>query len=432
MLNKLSDIKNNYLFKIFSLNSIHVFLKLLFGFFTSKAIALYVGPSGMGLLGNFRSFLGLIENIALLGFQNGIVKYISEHKDHPIEYRKIVFTSGIIVLFSTLLLSLFLIFAVDFLTHSILKDQDFYQYIFYLMALLLPFYIGSVYIISIVNGLHHYKSVILVQLISGVLTLGISLWLIIFFNTIGALLSLLIGQVVLCFILIFYSTKNHLFKGVFSFQNFDVKLIKNFSEYAFMALISGVIGSFILLQIRNEIINQEGLFVSGVYEGLQRISSYYLLFISTIISLYFLPKLAQQNSIKEEKEIVRTYLYYIIPIFGLGLIALFFIRDFVIQILFSPEFKSMENLFFWQLLGDFLKAISLLFGYILIAKKQTKIFIITEISSLLILYFSTHFLLQKNTIIGVVQAYSLTYFIYLIVLIFYFRKLLFSSSDKMQ
>lgn len=426
----ISNIKQKSLFKILTLNSLHILLKLIFGFLTSKAIAIFVGPTGMGLLGNFRSFLNLIENIAILGFQNGIVKYVSENKDNPSEFKKTVFTSGVIVVVSSLVISLFLIFSIHYLTHSILKDQEFYQYIFYVLALLFPFYIGSTFILSIINGLHQYKNVIVIQLISGIITLVISLWLIISFNTIGALLSLIIGQVILFLILVVQSIKNKLFKEVFTFHNFDSNLVKKFSEFALMALVSGVIGSFILLQLRNEIINQEGLFISGIYEGLQRISSYYLLFITTIISLYFLPKLSQTNSISDEKEIVKDYLFQILPIFGLGLLLLFVTKKYVVQLLFTSDFESMENLFLWQLVGDFLKAISLIFGYLLIAKKNTKVFIITEIFSLAILYFTTHYLLQHSNIKGVVQAHVITYLIYVIVLVFYFRKLLFSSSKK--
>lgn len=426
----ISNIKQKSLFKILTLNSLHILLKLIFGFLTSKAIAIFVGPTGMGLLGNFRSFLNLIENIAILGFQNGIVKYVSENKDNPSEFKKTVFTSGVIVVVSSLVISLFLIFSIHYLTHSILKDQEFYQYIFYVLALLFPFYIGSTYILSIINGLHQYRNVLVIQLISGIITLVISLWLIISFNTIGALLSLIIGQVILFLILVVQSIKNKLFKEVFTFHNFDSNLVKKFSEFALMALVSGVIGSFILLQLRNEIINQEGLFISGIYEGLQRISSYYLLFISTIISLYFLPKLSQTNSILEEKEIVKDYLFQILPIFGLGLFFLFIFKKYVVQVFFTSDFESMENLFLWQLVGDFLKTISLIFGYLLIAKKNTKVFIITEIFSLAILYFTTHFLLQHSNIKGVVQAHAITYLIYVIVLVFYFKKLLFSSSER--
>ena len=194
------------------------------------------------------------------------------------------------------------------------------------------------------------------------------------------------------------------------------------SEYALMALVSGVIGSFVLLEIRTDVIEITGLKNAGIYEGLQRISSYYLLFISSIMAIYFYPKLAEQNSNK--KAVILNYLKTIIPIFVIGLVGIYLLRQFIIQVLFSSEFKTMESLFLWQLVGDVLKAIALIFGTILIVTKQTKAFIITEIVSLIIMYYSSNWMLHAIGIDGIVIAHTFTYFMYLLVLLFYFRKTL--------
>ena len=68
------------LFKITSLNSFSVVLKIGIGLITSKILAVFVGPSGMALVGNLRNFLTSLENISTLGFQNGIVKYAAENE----------------------------------------------------------------------------------------------------------------------------------------------------------------------------------------------------------------------------------------------------------------------------------------------------------------------------------------------------------------
>ena len=49
-------------------------------FIYCKVIAIFVGPSGMALLGNLRNFLTSTEAFATLGFENGVVKYVAEHK----------------------------------------------------------------------------------------------------------------------------------------------------------------------------------------------------------------------------------------------------------------------------------------------------------------------------------------------------------------
>jgi PST family polysaccharide transporter len=194
-----------------------------------------------------------------------------------------------------------------------------------------------------------------------------------------------------------------------------------------MALVSGVIGSFVLLEIRTDIVAITGLQQAGIYEGLQRISSYYLLFVSSIMAIYFYPKLAETNS--NSKEIVLHYLKTIIPLFTIGLVIIYFLRKLIIQVLFSSEFESMESLFLWQLIGDVLKATSLIFGTLLIAKKQTKVFIITEIISLCIMYFSSNWMLHSFGINGIVMAHTFTYFMYLLVMVFIFFKKMKSNNS---
>lgn len=408
------------LFKITSLNSIHILLKLIFGFITSKALALFVGANGMAYVGNFRAFLNVLENFSLLGIQNAVVKYVSEFQNDKSKLKSVLATFGLLLLTSSIAISLFLILGADYLSKQIFNHSEIYSFVFYSIAVVFPLYIFSTFCISVVNGFQEYKNVIYIQIISSAIALIFSVFFIYYYSTIGALVSLIFAPIFVFFVSLFYLKKHICFWDVLSIEFFDFKIVKNLSEYVLMALISGVIGSFVLLEIRTDIVAITGLQQAGIYEGLQRISSYYLLFVSSIMAIYFYPKLAETNS--NSKEIVLHYLKSIIPLFTIGLVIIYFLRKLIIQVLFSSEFESMESLFLWQLIGDVLKAASLIFGTLLIAKKQTKVFIITEIISLCIMYFSSNYMLHSIGINGIVQAYAFTYMIYLVVLVIYFRK----------
>lgn len=408
------------LFKITSLNSIHILLKLIFGFITSKALALFVGANGMAYVGNFRAFLNVLENFSLLGIQNAVVKYVSEFQNDKSKLKSVLATFGLLLLTSSIAISLFLILGADYLSKQIFNHSEIYSFVFYSIAVVFPLYIFSTFCISVVNGFQEYKNVIYIQIISSAIALFFSVFFIYYYSTIGALVSSIFAPIFVFFVSLFYLKKHIRFRDVLSIDFFDFKIVKNLSEYVLMAFVSGVIGSFVLLEIRTDIVAITGLQQAGIYEGLQRISSYYLLFVSSIMAIYFYPKLAETNS--NSKEIVLHYLKTIIPLFTIGLVIIYFLRKYIIQVLFSSEFESMESLFLWQLIGDVLKATSLIFGTLLIAKKQTKVFIITEIISLCIMYFSSNWMLHSIGINGIVQAYAFTYLIYLVVLVIYFRK----------
>lgn len=408
------------LFKITSLNSVHILLKLVFGFITSKALAIFVGANGMAYVGNFRAFLNVVENFSLLGIQNAIVKYVSEYQHDKSKLKSVLATFGLLLLASSLVISLVLIFGANYLSNQIFHHSEIYSFVFYVLAILFPLYVFSTFCISVVNGFQEYKKVIYIQIISSSMALLFSVFLIYYYETFGALISLVLAPVFVFFVSLFYLRNVISLFDVFSFQSFDFSVVKNLSEYVLMALVSGVIGSFVLLEIRTDVIEITGLKNAGIYEGLQRISSYYLLFISSIMAIYFYPKLAETNS--NTKEIIFNYLKTIIPVFAIGLVLIYLLRKFIIHVLFSTEFESMESLFLWQLVGDLLKAIALIFGTILIATKQTKAFIITEIVSLIIMYYSSNWMLHAIGINGIVIAHTFTYFMYLLVLVIYFRK----------
>jgi len=426
-LSEIKKIIQQPLFKITSLNSVHILLKLIFGFITSKALALFVGANGMAYVGNFRSFLNVLENFSLLGIQNAVVKYVSEFQNDRSKLKSVLATFGILLLTSSIAISLFLILGADYLSKQIFNHSEIYSFVFYSIAVVFPLYIFSTFCISVVNGFQEYKNVIYIQIISSAIALIFSVFFIYYYSTIGALVSLIFAPIFVFFVSLFYLKKHIRFQDVLSIDFFDFKILKNLSEYVLMALVSGVIGSFVFLEIRTDIVAITGLQQAGIYEGLQRISSYYLLFVSSIMAIYFYPKLAETNS--NSKEIVLHYLKTIIPLFTIGLVIIYFLRKLIIQVLFSSEFETMESLFLWQLIGDLLKATSLIFGTLLIAKKQTKVFIITEIISLCIMYFSSNWMLHTIGINGIVMAHTVTYFMYLLVMVFIFFKKMKSNNS---
>ena len=185
-------------------------------------------------------------------------------------------------------------------------------------------------------------------------------------------------------------------------------------------------GALVSLYIRNSIISQYGENEAGYWEAVNRISTYYLMFVSTLLTVYFFPKLSKAVTNKETQKVFFSYYKTVIPLFGVALIFIFLIKRFIITILLSDEFLPMSELFVWQLTGDFLKACSLILGYEFFAKKMTKAFIITELLSFAILYITATFFIQSFGAQGAVMAHTFTYAIYLLILTFFFRKKIFS------
>jgi PST family polysaccharide transporter len=138
-----------------------------------------------------------------------------------------------------------------------------------------------------------------------------------------------------------------------------------------------------------------------------------------------LPELSKTASLKENKTLVRQFYKTVFPVFSIGLIGIYFLKDIVILVLFTKDFTEVSNLFFWQLLGDFFRAATLILAIQFFAKKIVKPYFITEIISFSILISSSYFGVQYFGAEGAVMAYAVTYFLYFVVVGIYFRKIIF-------
>ncbi|MBC7522950.1 MAG: O-antigen translocase [Flavobacterium sp.] len=412
------------MFKISSLNGISIILKFCIGFITSKFIALFVGPSGMALVGNMRNFLASTEAFASLGFENGVVKYVASHKEDEIELKKTLSTVFITVFAVCFCVAITLFCFSEYFNRSIFGLQNQYGFVFKVLALVLPFYIGNIFLVATINGLGNFKKVIYINIIGSCIGLLVSLILIYQLKTEGAILSIIATPSLLFLISFFFINKEINILSNINFKFYDFKSLHNLSSYSLMALVSSVFGPMVFIAIRKYIILNLSLVDAGFWEAISRISSYYFMFITSILSIYFLPKLSISKNYKDTSAILWSFYKGVFPIFVIALIMLFFLRDIAIQLIFTKQFLPVTKLFFWQMVGDIFKAASYVLAFLFYAKRLTKAFIISEIGSLLLLYFSSLFFIHKFGIEGVVMAHALTYFIYFIVLSLYFRKYL--------
>lgn len=413
------------MFKISSLNSFSVIIKIGIGLVTSKLLAVFVGPSGMALVGNLRNFMTSLESISTLGFQNGIVKYVAEYEKDKTELQKIFGTVFISLFFVVIILSGILFFFASHWNNQIFGNTFEFTFVFRVLALAMPWYAFSIFFISVINGLGQFKKVIWITILGNILSLLVSLVLILNYRTLGALLAIVITPALLFFATFYFVNKEIYFFSGIRLCYFDSKIFKNLSSYSLMSLVSSVLGPLVLLAIRNNIIATVGIDEAGYWETITRISTYYMMFVTTILTVYFFPKLSTAKSCLETKPIFWNYYKSILPLFIAGVIVIYFLRFFIIELLFTREFLPVASLFFWQLIGDVLKAAFLILGFQFFAKKMTLPFIIFEITSLAILYFSSVYLIRFFGIQGVLIAQVFDNFIYLLILMIYFRKSLF-------
>lgn len=410
------------LFKISSLNGLSVLVRIAGGLVASKVIAKYMGPGGMAIVGNLRNFLNSLEAISTMGVQNGIIKYTAENEKEEQKLYSILSTVFLSLFAVIIFISLVLFALSGYWSQWIFGTYGEYAWIFNVIAFSLPWYAGSLIFMAVLTGLGNYKQVILLNIWGNILGTVMSAILIWKYNTNGALLGLILFQSVF-FLFSFYIVYRR-FPGLpfLNWKYFDHTLLRDFFSYSLMTLVTASTGPFIVIGIRTKLTDDLGINIAGFWDSVNRISGFYLLFATAMLTVYFFPKLSAAKTDKETKSVFLSYYKSIVPLFAVGLVAIYFLRDFIVRLLFTEDFLPMENLFFWQLFGDFFKVCSLILGYEFFAKKLTKAYITAEVMSFVVLYFSSYILIDKYGSEGAVMAHAFTYFIYFTVLAVYFRR----------
>lgn len=423
----MSVIKNifkNQLFKVSSLNGLSVVTRIIGGLLAGKVAAAFLGPSGLAMLGNFRNFLSSLDAFSTLGMQNGIVKYTAQYENDRNKQYESLATAFITIAVFTLVIGAAMVMPAVYWSRGIFNGDGSFYKIFWLTGLALPLYAGSIVLIAVLNGLSRYKNVIWITIWTNALGVVISSLLIYYLGLWGAFVALLSTPSLIC-LFATYGVYRATGFAFFKMKYFKPAILKGLLSYSLMSVVTAVLGPVIYIVLRNMIIDHQSGHMAGYWEGINRISVFYMMFITTLLSVYFLPKLSQSESVTQTKGIIRGYYGLVMPVFAAGLLLVYVLRKFITVFTLSEAFMPMEKLFIWQLLGDFFKGCTLILTQEFFARKMTRAYIGTEVASYGILYFSGSFLIKLYGVEGAVMAHAFTGIIMLLLFLVLFRRKIF-------
>ncbi len=411
-----------------SLNSISVAVSFVLGIISTKIISHFLGASGMALMGSFRNFSTMLKSIATLGISNSVVKLVVENKTDKRELSAIYSTFfWLFLMVSVVIGGVTLLFAHAISQFLFFTNAYFVPIQFF--GILLPLMVINTFWLAIYNGLEQFKRIVLIQIVSNVLVFVVTAILIVKQNIFGGLLSVGIGEFLMVLVTFFYVRKD------IAFFQFDLQkiiskkyitIIRNFS---IMALLSAVIAPLTLIFIRNEIVTTHAIQEAGIWDAVNRLSGFYMLFFSSGLSMYYMPKLASLHTESEFKTELKSYFKTLVPLFLGMLILIFVCKVIILKIAFTAEFLRIEKVLIWQLLGDFFKIMTLAFGFQIVVKTMMKRYFIGEIAFNLSYLLLSYSLMKTNAVEGVLQAYFYANVICFVLVLIMFRKLFLNSKN---
>jgi O-antigen/teichoic acid export membrane protein len=427
ILSKISSAAKTDFVKVSAWSAISTLIKMITSFVSVKVVAKVIGPPGMALVGQFMNVITMISTLGTGCIGMGVTKYIAEHYNEPDQQNKVISNAVRITLVSTLLMSAIVILSAKWLGYYIFKTNEYVSLIIFFGASI-GLYSFNMLMVNILNGFKQYKKFVAVNVFSSVAALILSILLVTQLGIYGALINCIASQSVIIIVTLLYVYKEPWFRNMFRSIKIDRNILQKLGAFSLMILVSSLMGPFSQLSIRSYITDHISLHDAGLWEAMNRLSSMYLLVVTTSISTFYLPRLSE---IKDNRlirhEIIKTA-KIALPLLALSCLIIYLFRDIAIHLLFSREFIAIRNLFAFQMIGDFLKSASWLLAFLFWAKAMTKQFIITEVIFNLGYIFLARIFIDQFGLQGSMYAFALNYFIYLLVILWIFRKLVLNRS----
>jgi PST family polysaccharide transporter len=405
----------------FILTNTHVVIKIIAGVIMTKIISIYLGPSGMALLGQFQNTTSIISGLANGSIQTGVVKYISSEKDDENYIRKIMSSSLILILVLSFVISILTFAFSKKLNEFVFFSKD-YEFIFYFLSASLIFYSLNIYILSILNGFEKIKLLTIVNVILSVITLITSTLLTIYFNLSGALISLVITQFIV-FIICSYLIKNRFessFFNLFSIKYFDKIITKKLFKFSIATFSSGAIVGVSMLMLRHIITRETSLENAGIWEGGWKILLYFNMFFVAPFSIYYFPKFSKSKKINQTKLLLYKSIKFNLPLLILTSFVIIFLKEYIIKLLFTEIFMDISKFLNYIIFGECLRIIGIFIQHTYLAKVKVYNVIIFDIIFFSIFILLSYFSIGQFGLVGVGVSYLIAAIIFLTAYTVYF------------
>lgn len=397
------------------LNGIAVAVKVGAAMILNKILAVYVGPSGYAVIGQFQNALAVALSLGGGVMAPGVTKGTAQNFDDESKQHAVWRTAVKLTLSATLLTSLTFIFASPWLTVKLL-DQPGMGTVFIGLGLALPAIAVNNLLLAVINGMKDVATYVSANIIGSLLSLVVVGVLTSTWGLYGALLAIAVSPAALLLATGALISRRGWFKARFLWGKIDRSALAELSGFGLMGLTSAIMAPLAFMFIRNHLSATLGLSAAGYWQASWKISEIYLMLVTLTLSMYYLPRLAEiKAQIELRKEILKVY-SLVLPMVIIGAIVMYLLRDFIIARLFSRDFAPMRDLFLWQLTGDVLKIGSWILSYIMLGRAMVRTFIVTEVVFALSFYLLTVAFVSAFGLRGVAMAYACNYLAYWIVM----------------
>lgn len=391
----------NILKRLSAFGGVQVF-NILVGLIRGKFVALFLGPTGMGISSLYASSTAPLQQICGLGLNLAVVKEVAANKDNPSRLSGILRISLLLFTLTALLGALVCALGAPLLSRMTFGDSS--ETSAYLwLSIFMALSIAGAGFLALLQGLGEVKRLAKASLVGGVTGLLCGVPLYYFFGDRGIVPAMII--LALASFLFYYisyrqsvsrlprsttatAVENPTEKAPIGEDSNEIghdakesdrKLIKRLLSLGFILLIGALSGQLISYLI-NLFVRVEGSVEDvGLFQGANSITNQYVGLIMSALALDYFPRLSACCKEKiRMKEVVNRQTEIVMLVATPLIIALILTSPLIIRVLLTESFLSVVPLMRWMGLGMLIQALAFPLGYIYVARDDRKAYIWLE------------------------------------------------------
>ena len=367
--------------KSFSIVGSAQIVNIVIGILRTKLFAVFLGPTGVGLLGLFQSIVDIIKNVAGLGLNVSAVKFVAEanaEKDNELVSAIIAILKkwGIITGLAGTIITISL--------NAPLSEFTFGNslYRFPIIALSTTLFFTSVaqMYLGILQGLREMKHFVLASVWGYLLGFLITIPMVYFGGQNSVVYVIIINSVTL-----FLSTNYY-------FRKIKYRYIKNsFSEVlrkgkkivqlgSYMTFTT-IVATLTLYIIRQYILTHDSMEGVGIFQASWSLAIIYIGIILNAMGADYYPRLAMISDNDSRLNILTNEQTMVTLLIGSPVVILMLLfMPVSVRILYSESFLEGLSIFQWMIIGVFSKLLTQPLGYVLLVKEKGIKYIVSSSS----------------------------------------------------
>ena len=342
-----------------------------------KALALLVGPSGVGLLGIYQNFVGTTQTLAGLGVNNSGVRQLAAAADEAVDPRLVRLVLLGYNLVAGFVAAACIAGARDLVATWAFGDTTHAAAVGWLgVGAFLTLVAGSQ--AAVLQGRRKIRELAIMRMLSALLGAAIGVTAVAMFGVHGIVPFVIAAPATKAVVAYTFNRRDEALRGSPGLAGWQHQL------WAMLRLGVPFMGAALMtaatqLYSRVLVVDQLGLDAGGHFQAAWQVSTTYIGVVLAAMAADYYPRLTQSiNEPETAGRLVNEQTEVALLLGGPVLVGMMGFAPLVVVALYSTEFLASVEVLRWQVFGDLMKLMSWPLGFVLIAQGRGTLYLFTQ------------------------------------------------------